>query len=137
MPGVFGEDAHLDAIFRIGAAIEVLRKQFLAPHVCTEILQQVLEMLGGLFAVAAPPDGVLGQRVDDGVLVLGRTTGVMSGLGAERAALNDRTLARADRVLVQHRRIEIPVNRGQLLKAELISAVSAVPHTRFLHKVLQ
>ena len=30
VPGVFGEDAGLDAVFRIGAAVQILREQFLA-----------------------------------------------------------------------------------------------------------
>ena len=30
MPGQFGEDAGLDLVFRVGAAVEVLRKKFFA-----------------------------------------------------------------------------------------------------------
>ena len=38
VPGEFGEDARLDAIFRIGAAIEVLREQRLALRMREEVL---------------------------------------------------------------------------------------------------
>src|SRR3954447_19830710 len=133
MPGELGEDPHLDAIFRIGAAIEVLREQLHAAGMGEEVLVERLELLLCLFAVALPPDRVLGRGVDNGVLVLRRAAGVMARLGAERAALHDRTLARCDRVLVEHGSIQIPVDRGQLFEAELIGAVNAVPHTRFLH----
>ena len=66
-----------------------------------------------MLAVAVPPDRVLGERVDDGVLVLGRAAGVMAGLGAERAAGDDRRLAVADRVLVERRVGQVPVDRGR------------------------
>ena len=134
MPGELGEHAHLDAIFRIGAAIEILREQLHAARMGAEIFQEVVELLLGLLAIAVPPDDVLGGRIDDGVLVLGRAAGVMSGLGAERAALHDRALARGDGVLVKHGRVEIPVDRGHILEAEFVSAECAVPQTSFLHE---
>ena len=134
VPGVFGEHANLDAVFRIGAAEQVLREQLLAADVGAEIFQQVLEVLFALLAVAAPPDDVLGGGVDDGVLVLGRAAGVMPGLGAERTALHDVAFARRDGVLVERRRVQIPVDRGQILEAEFVSAECAVPQTSFLHE---
>jgi hypothetical protein len=57
----------------------------------------------------------------------------MSGEGAKRATRDNRSLAGADRVLVQRRFSQIPMDRGQIFEAELIGAASAVPHTRFLH----
>ena len=87
MPGEFGEDARLDAVFGIGAAVEVLREQRLALGMREEVLKQIIEMLPALLAVAVPPHRVFGRRVDDGMLVLGRAAGVMAGFGAQRAAM--------------------------------------------------
>ena len=57
----------------------------------------------------------------------------MAGLGAERAAGDDRRLAGGDGVLVERRLGQIPVDRGEIFEAEFVGAVGAVPHTRFLH----
>ena len=134
MPGELGEDAGLDPVFRIGAAIEVLGEQRLAARVRDEILVQQIEIRLRELAVAVPPHGVLGERVDDGVLVLGRAAGVDAGLRAERAAGHDGGLASRDRVLVERGRGVIPVDRGEILEAEFVGAVGAVPQTRFLHE---
>src|SRR5580700_9180015 len=93
MPGELGEDAGLDAVLRIGATIEILGEQGLALGMGNEIMEQIVELLFALFAVAVPPHRVLGGRVDDRVFVLGRAAGVMAGCGAERAALNQRAFA--------------------------------------------
>ena len=88
MPGELGEDAGLDAVLRIGAAIEVLCEKGFALGVGDEIVEQIVELFFALFAVAVPPHGVLGGRIDDRMFVLGRAAGVMAGFGAERAALH-------------------------------------------------
>jgi hypothetical protein len=133
MPGVFGENARLDLEFRVGAADEVLREQRLALRVRQEVLVEILEMLFALLAVAVPPDGVLGQRIDNSVLVLRRTAGVMAGFGAERTARDNRSLAVADCVLVQRSIGQIPTQFGEMPEAEFVSSVRVVPHTRFSH----
>ena len=133
VPGQFGEDAGLDAVFRIGAAIEVLGEQLLAARMRDEILVEELELLGRELAVAFPPDRVLGERVADGVLVLRAAAGVHAGLRADGAALDERGFLGGQRMLVERGRVEIPVHRGQLFETEFIGAVSAVPQTRFLH----
>ena len=61
----------------------------------------------------------------------------MAGLGAERAALHERTFAFADGVLDQEGVGQIPVDAGEIFKAEFVGAVSAVPRTRFLHLSLR
>ena len=133
MPGVFGEDARLDPIFRIGAAVEILREEFLAFGVCEKIGEQIVEVLLRHFAVTVPPHRILGERVDDGVLVLRAAAGVVTGLGAERAAFDQRGFASGDGVLVERGFGEVPVDRGEIFEAEFVGAMSAVPHTRFLH----
>ena len=89
MPGQLGEDPRFYPVFRIGAAIEVLCEQLLAARMRDEIVVQQLEVRLAELAVAVPPDRVLGQRIDDGMLVLGAAAGMDAGLGAERAALHD------------------------------------------------
>ena len=137
VPGIFGEDACLDAVFRVGAAIEVLREQRLAFGVGEKILQQVLEVLFVLLAVAVPPHGVFGRRIDHGVLVLRRTASVVSGFGAQRAAGDDGRLAVADGVLVERGFGQVPIDAGEILEAEFVGSIGAVSHTRFLHPSLR
>ena len=89
MPGELGEHARLDAVFRIGAAIEVLREKLLALGVLEEIVEQHIELLRRQLAVLFPPDRLFGGVVADDELVFRRAAGVDAGLGAERAALDD------------------------------------------------
>ena len=88
MPGELGEDAGLDAVLRIGAAIEVLCEKGFALGMGDKIVEQIVELFFALFAVAVPPHRILGRRIDDGMFVLGRAAGVMAGFGAECAALH-------------------------------------------------
>ena len=137
MPGEFGEDARFYPVFRIGAAIEVLRVQRLAARVGDEVVMEQLEIGLAELAVAVPPDGVLGQRIDDGVLVLGAAAGMHAGLGAERAAVDEGAFAVGDGVLDQSGVGQIPVDAGEIFEAEFVGAVGAVSQTRFLHPCLR
>ena len=56
-----------------------------------------------------------------------------AGLGAERAALDDVTFLVGDRVLVERRLGQVPVDRSEILEAEFVGAMSAVTQTCFLH----
>ena len=137
VPGQLGEDARLDAVLRIGAAIEVLREKLLALGVIEEVVEQNVELLGRELAVLLPPDGLLGLRVADDEFVLRRTAGVDAGLGAERAAFNDMAFIRGEREFVELLGGKIPVDRCEVLEAEFLGAVSAVPQTRLLHANLR
>jgi hypothetical protein len=119
--------------FGIGAAIEVLRVELLALGVLEEIGEQHVELLRRKLAVLLPPDGLLGLRVADHELVLGRAAGVDAGLGAERAALDDMTFPGGDRVFVELLGGQIPVDAGQILQAEPVRAMRTVPKTRLFH----
>ena len=130
-------DARFYPVFRIGAAIEILREQRLAARMRDHIVVEQLEIGLAELAVAVPPDGVFGQRIDDGVLVLGAAPGMHAGLGAKRAALDQRALAVPDRMLDQDRVGQIPVHAGEVFEAEFVGAVRAVPHSRFLHASLR
>ena len=109
VPSVFGEDAHAQARFRIGAGVEVLREQLASARMVDEIAEQRLEMLGRHRVVAFPPDRVLGGGVADDHFVFRAASGVGGGLGDERAALGDDRLVAADRLGVELRRVMVPV----------------------------
>src|ERR1700722_3006584 len=135
MPSIFGEDACLDAVFGIGTAVEILCEQGFALRMRVEVGQQIFKILNALFALAVPPDRVFGRLIDDRMLVLGRTAGVMSGFGTERAAGDNRRLAITNGMFVEWGFGQIPVNRGEIFEAEFVGAVGAVPRTRFLHSI--
>src|SRR5215472_8484631 len=84
-------------------------------------------------AIAAPPNRILGERVDDNVFVLRAAAGMDAGLGAEGAALHERAFTISHRVLHQNGVGQIPMSAGEILETELIGAIRAVPHTRFYH----
>ena len=134
VPGELGIDAGLDAVFRIGAAIEILREQFLALGVGEEILQQHVELLGRELAVLLPPHRIFGAGIDDDELVFRAAAGMHAGIGAERAAGGDLRFLGGDGEFVESRLGEIPVNGFEPLEAEFIGAMGAVPHTSFLHE---
>src|SRR5262249_44672054 len=133
VPGELGIDPRLDAVFGVGAAVEVLGVELLASGVLEEVAEQQVELGGRQLAVLLPPDRLLGGFVADDELVLGAAAGVDAGFGAERAALDDRALAVRNRVLVKRSLQQIPMDRREILEAEFVSAVGAVPQTRFLH----
>jgi hypothetical protein len=67
------------------------------------------------------------------MLVLRAAAGVVTGFGAKRSARHDRSFSGRNGMLVEQRLGEVPVNCGEILEAEFVSAVSAVPHTLLLH----
>jgi len=134
MPGKLGEDSRFDAVVRIGAAIEVLRVERFAARMGDKVVVEALEIFRADLAIAAPPHRVFGQRVDDRVLVLRGTAGVGARLRAQRPAPDDRGFVRGDRVLIEYRRGVIPMDGFEVLEAESVGAVGAVPQTRFLHE---
>jgi len=68
------------------------------------------------------------------VLILGASAGVVAGLGAERAAIDQLGFAGADSVLVKRRLGQIPMDFFEVFETEFVGAVGTVPHTRFLHQ---
>ena len=133
VPREFGEDARLDAIFRVGAAKEVLRENFLALGVLEEIVEQQIELRRRQLAVLFPPDRLFGGLVADDEFVFRRAAGVNAGLGTEGAAFDDVAFLVGDRVFVKRRLGEIPVNGGKILEAEFVGAMGAITQTCFLH----
>src|ERR1700683_4788920 len=101
VPGKLVVDAGLDAVFRIGAAVEILGKQRPSLGMGGEILAQELKLLRRKAAVLLPPYRLLGAFVGDDELVLGTAAGMGAGLGAEGAAAHEGAFAIGDRVLDQ------------------------------------
>src|SRR5262249_27741132 len=129
VPRQLGEDPRFYPVVRIGAAIEVLRVKLLAARMGDEVVIEPLEVFRGHLAVAVPPDRIFGQCVDDRMLVLRRPAGVDAGLRAERAALHDRGFPRRDSALVERGRVEIPVDRAEVLEANSAAPAGGVPPT--------
>src|SRR5262245_62500005 len=70
------------------------------------------------------------------MFVLGGAAGVHPGLGADRAALDDGGLTARDRMFIEPRGVEIPMDCSELFETEFIGAVGTVPQTRLPHKNL-
>ena len=104
MPGQLGEDAGLDAVARIGAAMEILREQRHAFGMLEEIGIERVELLRGDRLVAGPPHVLVGGGVANGELVLRAAAGEFAGIRAERAIGREHGFARAQRILVELRR---------------------------------
>ena len=109
VPGEFGENPRPDAVFRIGAAIEVLREQLPALRVRDEVVMEKLKLLGRDLAVAVPPHGIFGDGIADRVLVLRAATSLRTRTEHDRSVVCERS---ADvvfqRLFVQDRRLGIP-----------------------------
>ncbi len=133
VPGELGEDASLDAEFRIGATIKVLRVKRLAFGVLDEIVAQQLELVRRDRLVATPPHVLFARGIADGELVLRRAAGVSAGLRAQRAFRGDDGLAVAKREFVKRGRAVIPVNLTEIFETESIGAKGTVVHARLFH----
>ena len=122
MPRIFGEDARTYAQLRIGAAVEILREQRLALGVGEEVGEERVEMLDRHRIVIFPPDRSLGVRVAHDELILRAASGMHARIGDEGPMRGDPRFVALQRVLVELRRAEIPVDRGQIAEAETVRA---------------
>jgi hypothetical protein len=95
--------ASFNAVFRVGAAVEVLGVKCLAFGVGNEIVEQQLKFFRREAAVLFPPDRFFGLDVGNNKLVFGAAAGMGAGLGTERAALHQLALAGGNRVFDQNR----------------------------------
>jgi len=109
VPGEFGKDADLDPVTLVGAAVEVLREEFFAFGVSDEVGEEIVEVFFRDFFIVVPPDFVFGEFVDDRVFVFGRTAGVVTGFGTERTTGDDVAFLALERVLIERRRLQIPI----------------------------
>ncbi len=133
VPGKLAIDARLDPIGRIGAAIEILREQLLAARMRDEVVEQQLELLLRELVVAAPPNGIFGERVDDDEFVLRAAPGMHAGVGGQRPAGGELRFTARDGVFVERGLGQIPMNGGEIFEAEFVRAIGAISGTRLLH----
>jgi hypothetical protein len=101
VPCQLGDHAHVDAIGRIGAGVEVFDEILAALHVGQHVLIQLLEVLGRHRRIVFPPDRVLDRGFVHRELVLGRAAGEFAGFHQQRAAVPQSTFAAAQRGLDQ------------------------------------
>jgi hypothetical protein len=98
-----------------------------------EIGEERVEMLDGHRAVAVPPHQRLGRAVAHHELVLCAASGMRSGVGDEGAVRRDPRFAPLQRLLVELRRAEIPVDRGEVAEAEPLGAEACVAQSVLDH----
>ncbi len=115
MPGQFGEHAGLDTQARIGAAIQILRKQGLAFGVFEEVRVQRLELFRRDRLVARPPHVLVGVRIANGEFVLGAAAGKLAGVRAQRAIGGKHGFAGPERMLIELWRAKIPIHTLEIL----------------------
>ncbi len=133
VPGVFGVDANRQPVGLLGAAIKVLREEFLILHVFAEIGEERFEVVERHALVVVPPHGIRRVVVDDHELVLRRPAGVHAGIGDQRSVRCNLSFAARDRMLVKCRLALVPIDCLQTLESESLDAVRAIPDTYFLH----
>src|SRR5262249_30686467 len=129
-----GINTRVDAIFVVGAAVEVLSEKRLALGMSDEVGMEGVELRRRDCAVVIPPHRRFGQRVADDEFVLGAAASVHTGLGNERAAIGEFGLARAQCMLVERGLGEIPVDGLEPGEPELFGAESAVANASFFHE---
>jgi len=127
MPSQLGKHAGLDAILRIGAAIEVLSVKLLTLRVLKKIAVQQFELGRAQLAVSFPPDRFFGVLVADYELVLGATAGVDAGFSAKRAALDHLGFAVCERMFVKRSLGQVPVDSNKTRKPKPVGAIGAIP----------
>jgi hypothetical protein len=109
---VRGDHAHADPVRRVSAGerVDDIQRRRLAKVRGHLLAQPVEVILRQLLVHLAPPDPVLGRRLADDELVLGRAAGVLAGVHDQRAALAEAPVPARERVLVEQRRRRVEVD---------------------------
>ena len=110
VPSVFGEDARLHAKRGIRARVEILCEEGLPLGVGEEVGEQGVEILDRHRGVVLPPDDRIGVGVPDDELVLRAAAGVDACVSSKGSVRRDMRLMAAQGVLVEVRRVEVPVH---------------------------
>jgi len=76
VPGILREDAHADAVLRVGAAVQVLHEEIAFSRLGQEVGVQHRKLRLAQRLIVVPPDLVLGRGIADRELVLRRAAGV-------------------------------------------------------------
>ena len=118
LPRVRRDVADGEAVLGIGAAVEVLHEQLVAPiQVFDDVRAQRLELLLGERLVdLAPVDVRFGRRFFDEEFVVRRAAGMRRRHGAEGAHVGELSFATSDRVLDERRRNQVPVHGARRRK---------------------
>jgi hypothetical protein len=124
-----GDHAQRDPVARVraGEGVDDVEVVALAQVVADLAAQRLVVLLGERVVDVAPPDPLLGLRLDDRELVLGRAAGEGAGVDDERPAVGDAGLAAQDGVLVEHRRGRVPQDAPGRRDAVLGEIDSALP----------
>jgi len=105
------DDADGDPLLRVGAGEGVDDVEAAVADVRHDLLAQSFEvLLRDLRIDLAPPDPVLGARLADEELVLGRAAGMHACVYGERAALGEPAVAAVQRMRVELRGGRVPVD---------------------------
>ena len=107
VPCQLGDDAHIQAMGRIGAAEQVVDEILAALHVFEHIRMQAVESVGRHRFVVFPPDGIFDRRLANDEFVVGRAAGVLAGGHEERAAVTDFAFAACNGFLYQGCELQI------------------------------
>ncbi len=133
VPGILGEDPGADPVTDLGTADEILGEQLTPLGMGHEVLEEGVELGPGDGAVVLPPHLVLGVGVADDELVLGRAAGMDAGLSDQGAAGGELGLAALQRVLVEARRLQVPVDALEVAQADLVGAERLVEYADVVH----
>ena len=87
-----------------------------------EVGEQSVEVLDRHRIVVVPPDRGLGVRVADDELVLRAASGMRARIGDKGPMRGDPRFVALQRVLVELRRAEVPVDLGKIAETETVRA---------------
>ena len=120
VPRIFGDDANADAVFKIGAAEQILREQFAAFREGHHVGIERIEMRRGHRLVVVPPDLAFGAGIAHHEFVGGGAAGVLTGERDEGTVFRQMAFAAARRFFIEFRNVQIPVHSFQIAKALLL-----------------
>ncbi len=131
MPCHLGDDAHVEAVRRVGPAEQVLHEIVAALHVGHHVGAQLVPVSGRHGRIVVPPDRPLGRPAPDDVFVLRRAAGELARRHQECAAQSQRALASRQRRLDEPGLGQIVVHLaqpGDALGLQRLLAVHAIGH---------
>jgi hypothetical protein len=131
VPGKFGNNAHRQRVGRVSAAAQVLHEKVLVLGVGDKVGIERLELCRRYRLVVVPPHLVFGIGVAHDELVLGRTAGVLAGIGDECAIGCQLGFAGAKRQFVKIGSFEIVANRAQTGEAAGVDSARFVERAGF------
>ena len=127
VPGKLVDDPDRQTAVGVSAGKAILNKPFFALKVIGHPGKQRIKMLGAVgYVDLAPPDLVFRVLVAYDKLVIGRATGMLSGIDGHRSGSGQKTLALADGMFGEGGLGQVPVHGFGIAKAVVVKAISAV-----------